>query len=309
MAADMILFVIAGLAFCAGVGLTVFGATDLAAQRGELLRRLGVSSHAGVAASAAPLILEDPRGRTLERLLRPGEEKELSRARRRLRRAGYRGSSTVRLYYTYKWAIATVGVVAASLMLPGLLAGIGNLIAIPAYVLALLASMFAVDLWIDRRIAWRKSQIENGLPEALDLLLVCLEAGHGLDQAFLRVSREMKRSNATLAEELSVLVAELAVGKARADALNDLADRSAVPGIVSLATVIKQADRFGVSIADTLRLYAREMRARRFVKAEERANLMPVKLAVTMVLLTIYPLLMIIVGPAFIQLMRMLTRA
>lgn len=305
---DLTLFLVAGLVFCAGVGLAVFGATDLAVQRGELLRRLGLRRQAdgATAAQAEPLVLEDPRGKSLLHLLRPGEERDLSRVRRRLRRAGYRGSSAVRLYYTYKWAIAIGGVLAASLVLPRVFAGAGMAITISVYVLAFLASVFAVDAWIERRIAWRKGQIEDGLPEVLDLLLVCLEAGHGLDQAFVRVSRETRRSNPTLAEELSVMVAELAAGRPRAETLNALADRTGVPGVISLATVIKQAERFGVSIADTLRVYAKEMRDRRFVKAEERANLMPVKLAITMVLLTIYPLLVIVVGPAFIQILRTL---
>lgn len=309
MPIDWILLAVAGAALYAGVGLTIFGATDMVAQRGELMRRLGVHSRFKPTPTSASLVLQDPRGKSLERLLRPGEEKDLSRASRRLRRAGYRGAADVRLYYTYKWTIATAGVLVASLVLPGLLARVGNIIAIPIYVLTFLTSLSVVDVWISRRTAWRKEQIENGLPEALDLLLVCLEAGHGLDQAFMRVSREIKRSNATLAEELSVMVAELAAGRPRADALNGLADRAGVPGIISLATVIKQADKFGVSIADTLRGYAREMRDRRFVKAEERANLMPVKLAITMVLLTMYPLLAIIVGPAFIQILRALTKA
>lgn len=310
MPTDLVLLLVTGLVFCGGVGLAVFGASALIAQRGELQRRLGLSGHPGDAvAPAATLVLEDPLGKSLQRLLRPGEEQDLSRTRAKLRRAGYRGGSAVRLYYIYKWTIAVAGVMAVSLLLPGLLASVRATISIPIYVLGYLASVFAVDFWIDRRIAWRKERIENGLPELLDLLLVCLEAGHSLDQAFARVSRETYRSNPTLSEELSVLVAELAAGRPRAEALNALVDRTNVPGIVSLTAVIRQADRFGVSISDTLRTYAKEMRDRRFVKAEERANLMPVKLAITMVMLTIYPLLMIVVGPAFIQILRTITKS
>jgi tight adherence protein C len=307
---DLVLLLVTGLVFCSGVGLAVFGASALVVQRGELQRRLGLSGHPDEAVvPAAPLVREDPLEKSLQRLLRPGEEQDLSRARAKLRRAGYRGGAAVRLYYIYKWTIAVAGVMAVSLLLPGLLAGVRATISIPIYVLGYLASLFAVDFWIDRRIAWRKEQIENGLPELLDLLLVCLEAGHSLDQGFARVSRETYRSNPTLSEELSVLVAELAAGRPRAEALNALVDRTNVPGIISLTAVIKQADRFGVSIADTLRTYAKEMRDRRFVKAEERANLMPVKLAITMVMLTIYPLLMIVVGPAFIQILRTITKS
>lgn len=305
---DTISFLITGLALCTGVGLLAYGMGDLITQRRALLRRLGVDHKADdVLRAPPPLVLEDPRQKSFERLIRPGDERDLSRTHLRLSQAGYRGRSAVRLYYTYKWTIAFVGVILSSLVLPRWLEGSSYMLSIPVFALAMILSLFVVDLWIDRRIVWRKTQIEYGLPEAFDLLLVCMEAGHGLDQAFLRVAHEMKRSNAVLAEELSIFVAELAVGKARAQALADLAKRTNVPSVTSLANVIRQADKFGVSIADTLRIYAKEMRDRRFIKAEERANMMPVKLAITTVLLTIYPLLLIIVGPAIILILRRLS--
>jgi tight adherence protein C len=309
MSMETVFIGIVGIMLCAGLGLLAYGVADMLAQRRQLLLRLGGRVPTADAATAhpEPLLMEDPHASALSRFLRPGEESNLSRMRRRLRRAGYRGASAVRLYYTYKWTIAFGGVLLASLFIPRLLVNAGQWLSIAAFVLVFLVCLFAADLWVDRRIAWRRNQIDLGLPDALDLLLVCLEAGHGLDQAFVRVAREIGPSNPTLSEELSLFVAELAVGKPRAEALSDLADRCGVSGVVSLTTVIKQADKFGVSIADTLRVYAREMRDRRFVKAEERANMMPVKLAITLVLLTIYPLLLIVIGPAFIKVVRALS--
>jgi len=171
-------------------------------------------------------------------------------------------------------------------------------------IITLLLGFFGPKMWLERNFQYRHLAIEQGFPDALDLLLVCIEAGHGFDQALNRVAREMKKSNPTLAEEFQVVVRELRVGKERYTVLSDFAWRTGVDDISSFITVIKQADKFGVSIAEALRVYSKEMREKRHMRAEEKANMMPVKLALGAILFTVPPAMLVMVGPSIILVVR-----
>ena len=154
------------------------------------------------------------------------------------------------------------------------------------------------------RLYYGRMAIEKAFPVALDLLLVCIEAGHGLDQALARVARELKVSAPLLADELNLVVHQLRAGKERARVLHDFAERTNVEDIAAFVTVMKQSDSYGVSIADTLRVYASEMRHKRFMRAEEKANMMPIKLALGAIMFTIPPSIIVMIGPSIITVVR-----
>jgi len=136
------------------------------------------------------------------------------------------------------------------------------------------------------------------------MLLICIEAGNGLDQACRRVTREIKIVNKVLHDELGVVNDELYAGKARNAVFRDFAERLSVPDISAFAAVLRQSDEFGVSIAETLRIYAAELRDKRVMRAEEKANLMPIKLALGSIMFTIPPTLLIMAGPSVIMILR-----
>jgi tight adherence protein C len=151
--------------------------------------------------------------------------------------------------------------------------------------------------------------IERSFPDALDLILVCIEAGHGLDQALNRVATEMKKSAPVLSAEVALIVAELRAGKVRDKVLSDFAERIGLQDVNAFVTVMKQAQQFGVSIADTLRVYSKEMRNKRFMRAEEKANMMPIQLALGAIAFTIPPVIVILIGPSVVLILREMAKA
>ncbi len=152
--------------------------------------------------------------------------------------------------------------------------------------------------WVERRLQQRQEDVTNGFPDSLDLMLVCVEAGQSLDQAILRVAKETKASSPTLAEEFEVVANEMRAGKDRVTVLRDMAERCGVNDISSFVTVLVQSANFGTSISDALRVYADEMRDKRVLRAEEKANVLPTKLTIGTMLFTVPPLLIIMVGPS-----------
>ena len=150
----------------------------------------------------------------------------------------------------------------------------------------------------------RQQDVENGFPDALDLMLVCVEAGQSLDQAILRVAREIKAGYPTLAEEFEVVANEMRAGKDRVTVLRDMGERCGVNDVSSFVTVLVQSATFGTSISDALRVYGSEMRDKRVMRAEEKANVLPTKLTVGTMLFTVPPLLIILVGPSMYDIYR-----
>jgi tight adherence protein C len=154
-----------------------------------------------------------------------------------------------------------------------------------------------LHLWIRRR----KEQIVQGFPDALDLLVVCVEAGMGIDAAINRVAEEIRLSNRVISDEFRLLNLELRAGKSRAEALRNLGTRTDVEEVRSFATLLVQTDRFGTSVAQALRVHSDAMRVRRYQRAEEMAAKLPVKLLFPLILFIFPAVLVVIVGPAAIQ--------
>ena len=160
------------------------------------------------------------------------------------------------------------------------------------------------DLWLQRYIRARQQRIRVGLADTLDLLVICVEAGLGLDQAILRVSQELKIVHPDLSQELETVNFEMRVGKARMDALRGLAQRTGVDDIKSLVATLIQTDRFGTSVAQSLRVHGDTLRTKRRQRAEETAAKTPVKMVPILVFFIFPALFVVILGPAFINLSR-----
>ncbi len=294
----------------AAIAFLYSGVNQYFAQSSRFSRRLHPS--ASPVASAAPdskLVPDDSVIDSVERYLTPKDPKQLSKLRKRLMLAGYRNPSAVKAFVAWKWGIAIAGLFISSILFSAMMAGANTLLPIAGMGIVVLISYFAADMWVLRNIAYRQMDIEKAFPDALDLMLVCIEAGHGLDQAIHRVAQEIRNAAPVLSEELTLVVNELRAGKMRDRVLADFAARTNISDVAAFVTVIKQADQFGVSIADTLRVYAREMRNKRYIRAEEKANMMPIKLAIGAIAFTVPPVIVILIGPSIILILREMMKA
>jgi tight adherence protein C len=164
-----------------------------------------------------------------------------------------------------------------------------------------LLGFYSSDIWLLHKTDKRKEKLLEALPDALDLLVVCVEAGMGLDGAINRVAKEIKLKCSELSDELVFLNLELRAGKPRQDALKNLALRTDLPEMRSLVTLLIQTDKFGTSIANALRVYSESYRIQRYQRAEELAAKIPVKLVFPLVLFILPSLFVAILGPAAIR--------
>ena len=233
----------------------------------------------------------DPRLKRIPGLL-PKSAKDMNRLRRRMAAAGYHtptamvvfGAAT--LITPIVFALATWALAGTNIVFIGLAALIGWLL--PSAV-------------VSRMIEKRKVQIQNGLPDALDLLIVCVEAGCALDQAIVKASDELAIAYPALTDELRMITTEVRAGKPRLEAFRNFAARTRVEDVQSLVALLVQTDRFGTSIAQALRTHAETSRTKRRQRAEERAAKIGVKLVFPLVLFLFPALYVVILGPAVIQ--------
>ncbi|TNE42985.1 MAG: type II secretion system F family protein [Sphingomonadales bacterium] len=164
--------------------------------------------------------------------------------------------------------------------------------------------MYLPNLWLSARAERRKQDIVNGFPDCLDLMLVCVEAGLGLEAAFDRVGREVLRSHPLLAEILSATTLELRAGASREQALRGMATRAHVDEIRAFTTLLIQSDKLGTSIGSTLRVYAGEMREKRRLRAEEKAHRLPVLLSIPLVVCMLPTMIGVLMLPAAIKVVK-----
>jgi tight adherence protein C len=184
--------------------------------------------------------------------------------------------------------------------------GISSKVFVSILVLTALAGFYLPNAWLRLKIARRKEKIRDGFPDALDLLVVCVESGMGLDGAINRVAKELELDNKILSDEFTLMNLELRAGKTRRDALKDLAMRTDLEDVRSLVTLLIQADKLGTSVSQSLRVYSDTFRTKRYMKAEEMAAKIPVKLTIPLILFVFPALLATIMGPAFIRIARIL---
>ena len=221
----------------------------------------------------------------------------MTRLRKRLVRAGYHGLMAP-MYYS----AAELGIPALIFLLSLYVFGVtkgpfyGGLFALVGYMLP--------GVWLSREVTKRKKIISNGLPDALDLLIVCVEAGLGLDQAIVKASEELAVSHPALSEELIMLTTEIRAGKPRMEAFKNFADRTKVDEVRQLVSMLVQTDRFGTSVAQALRTQAEVSRTKRRQNAEERAAKIGVKLVFPLVFFLFPAMYVVTLGPAIIKFAR-----
>jgi tight adherence protein C len=289
------------VAVFAAVALLAGSIASLVLSRSETGRRRLQQTIAGSAsASQIPELLpltSDSVGESWEDISRllPRSKKEMNRLRTRMLRAGitYPGAPVIYSVAEIVLPVAIGGAVYAS-----------GLLTPPTLWLATLAGVaagyFAPGLWIERRLAARRRQIENGLPDALDLLVVCIEAGSGIDQAILKTSDEISFSYPALGDELRILNSEVRAGKTRIEAFKSLAQRTKVDDVRALTAMLIQTDRFGTSVGQALRSHADTSRIKRKQRAEEAAEKIGVKLVFPLVLFFFPAFYVVVLGPAII---------
>lgn len=225
---------------------------------------------------------------------------EIDKSRQRLVQAGLRKPDSYKLFQGAKGGLA--------LILVGIFLAVRFLVftempvAALAFGTVLMATIgvYGPEIWLTKKIEKRKLALGDELPDALDLLVVCVESGMGLDQAIDRVCRELSQSGPIISSEFKLLTLELRAGKARTDALRSLAQRAGVDDLNSLTSLLIQADAFGISVGRTLRVYSDTMRTKRTQRAEEKAAKMPVLLLLPLVAFILPALLITIMGPAVI---------
>ena len=221
----------------------------------------------------------------------------------RLVKAGYYSPRALRVFIGNKVFLGIL--VPAAIIIIALLFGYspaaGNLYVILLVVLAALLGYHIPNFILINKINKRRLDFSESFPDAMDMFVVCVEAGLGLDAAIQRVSEELHHSHPVLAGEFAVLSLELRSGKSRDEALRSLADRTGLEEVHELVTLLVQADHFGTSIADALRSHAKEMRTLRIQKARERAAKLPVKLIFPIILLIFPAIFLVILGPAIVR--------
>jgi tight adherence protein C len=232
--------------------------------------------------------------------LEPQDEEEYSAVRLKLRQAGYPSKTAVRTYHFLQFILGlgflgagtiyamTIGATdeqtSTNMMLTILVPGVVGYMT-PKY-------------WVTKRQQQRESEIIDGFPDALDMMLVCVEAGQSLDQSIIRVATEIRSGFPALADEFDLVSQEMKAGKDRVSVLRDMSERVGVQDVASFVTVLIQSASFGTSVSDALRVFSAEMRDKRVMRAEEKANKLPTKMTLATMMLTLPPLLIILIGPS-----------
>lgn len=226
------------------------------------------------------------------------DEAEMSKTRALLIRAGYTHKDAVRTLVAAQMLLG-LGMLVLGAIYAVLLAGDIPLTKTMGFIMIPGAlGYYAPRYWVGKRVAKRQQEIQDGFPDALDLLLVCVEAGQSLDQSIIRMATEIEPAYPALAGEFLMVAQEMKAGKDKPAVLRALADRCDINDITSFVTVLIQSATFGTSIADALRVYAGEMRDKRVMRAEEKANVLPTKLTVGTMMFCVPPLLIILIGPS-----------
>jgi tight adherence protein C len=242
----------------------------------------------------------------LTKLSVPDEGWEKSALRTRFMNAGWRNPVAPTLYFASKTALAlmvpaivALGVTIAGLALPG-----NRLL----FVLLLFAMLgyYAPNVTLARISKWRKREIFESIPDALDLLTVCVEAGLSLERALIKVAAEIHIKSETLAQELQLVLMEMRAGFSKEKALRNFALRSGVDDVDTLVAMLVQSERFGTSVGDSLRVYSENLRNKRRLLAEECAAKIGLKLLFPLIFCIFPTLLMVLLGPAAIQISRVL---
>jgi tight adherence protein C len=299
------------MAFAATAGFTIsIGAavvvlyTFVTTERGtsvRLQRRLAPSSELGDQRqrkdAVASLVAQGLS--PLARLARPDRDDELQAVRGKLAHAGFRSGNALQVFLGAK---ALIPLLLVAVVLWVHVARLDGIKGVSFFVLGAAGIGFLLpNLWLNGRVKERQLAVNRGLPDVLDLLVTCVEAGLGLDAAIQRVAAEMVLGHPIVAEELTLTFLEVKAGVPRTEAFRRLADRTGVQDLRTLAATLNQTELFGTSIATALRVQAEGMRIHRMQRAEERAAVLSAKMTFPLVVCFLPTLLVVIIGPAFVN--------
>jgi tight adherence protein C len=240
---------------------------------------------------------------SLGKLLPAASSAQRTRAQLMMMRAGFRSPDAIQVVRGVKLLLP---IILLSLVL---ITGIYHYSPIFVLLIALGAGFLLPEFWLQLRIKSRQQRLRIALPDGLDLLVICVEVGLGLDQALLRVAQELKIVHPELSEELTLVNLEMRVGKTRIEALRELGRRTGLDDLKTLVAMLIQTERFGTSVAQSLRVHSDELRTKRRQRAEELSAKTTVKMVGPLVFFIFPALLVVILGPAVITLIRQLLPA
>jgi tight adherence protein C len=291
----MIALLFASVATAAGSAFWLI--TDPQITRRRLARVAGTTGDAGAIGS----VLEDAPSEAIKRARSfvPKSPREMNRVQRMMASAGYYN----------QWAPIVFAVVQLVLPVVVFLTIMSQYGGGTSMIFAIIAALFAYNVpsfWVGRKIQARKMQIQNGLPDAIDLLIVCIEAGSGIDQALQKVAEELGIAYPALTRELELISAEMRAGKPRMEAFKNFADRTKVDDVRSLVNMLVQTDRFGTSLGQALRTHADVSRTKRRQRAEEKAAKLGVKLLFPLVFCLFPAFYLVVLGPSMLRIFRQL---
>ncbi|MNZ66874.1 Bacterial type II secretion system protein F domain protein [compost metagenome] len=279
------------------VALLVVGLQDPVRRRLNVLKRAQVSAGSG-APGSLQLMLEQMGAR-----FAGGADWQNSSTRTLLVHAGYRQPSAAQTYWAVRLLLALVLAGSAVLALP-FIKGMSLLQSTLMVVIAAGLGWLVPAIYVDKRKQARLGALRAGFPDALDLLVVCVESGLALPQSIERVAEELAVSHGDLAEELALVNHEIRAGISSTEALRHLADRSGLEDINGLVSLLAQSIRFGTSVADTLRIYAEEFRDRRTQAAEEQAAKLGTKLIFPLIFCLWPGFFLVAIGPAILGVLK-----
>lgn len=297
-----------------GMFLILLTLPILLKKRADPLAKLKAANQVTTAESATKALRRSSSKDKLEKysnFLEPQNEAEYSAVALKLLQAGYRSKNAVRMYHFLQFALGLGGLLVGALLAVYFSATsdpttqkIMITVLLPAVV-----GYMAPKYWVTKRLQERQEKIINGFPDSLDMMLVCVEAGQSLDQSIVRVAKEIRPGCPPLADEYQMVSQEMKAGKDRIQVLRDMSERCGVPDVSSFVTVLIQSASFGTSIAEALRVYSSEMRDKRVMRAEEKANTLPTKMTLATMMLTVPPLLIIMIGPSVYEIYDTLSNA
>jgi tight adherence protein C len=293
----------ASTALALALAISGWAISSARAQRREVLTRR-------LALHPAYVVEEQPQGPGLGRIIAeqlkpiaqlaaPTGEEEKSRLRLRLANAGYRRETALQAFLAAKVILAFVTLLGFLWLNASLVRPLPNAMLLGTIFCAI--AFYAPNVWLSGRVTSRQRAVERALPDALDLLVTCVEAGLALDAAVLRVAGELRLAHPVLAEELELTHLEVKAGMPRVDAFRRLAQRTGVDDLKQLAATLTQTEMFGTSIGIALRVQAEGMRVRRMQRAEERAAMVAVKMTMPLVFCILPSLFAVIIGPGVVN--------
>ncbi len=245
-----------------------------------------------------------PRADAAEGIAERISAEEVRGSRALLNRAGYRSSGAYRVYVAI--CVGLPVLLLGGAVIGGRHAGISNRGVLALAWLALAAGVLLPRIHLRARIRRRQEDIQDALPDALDLLVVCVEAGLGLNSAFIKIAEEFRLSSPFLSEEFDIVNREMVAGKPRIDALRALATRTGVEDVKALVAMLIQTERLGTSLSQSLRVHSDSLRTKRRQRAEEAAAKTTIKLVFPLVFCLFPALFIVILGPGAIQIFRIL---